>query len=288
MKRVLLFVFEFGLALGSLRAGEIVFTSYNLENYLLGQHEGSAPKAEHAIAAEVSIIQAIHPDILGVCELGVRSDFEDFKARLQKAGLGYTDSEYVEAADPDRHLALFSRFPISSHQSMTDVPYQLDGHQQKVKRGFLDVTVQIAPKFTLRLIGVHLKSKREVPENEALVRRNEAHLLRQHVDEILTNSDVRLLVYGDFNELRNEPAIMEIAGPRSSVQRLTDLPLKDELGDRWTQYWQVAGLYSRIDYIFVNRLLSQNVEHAKSSVYRGATWNDASDHRPIIATIRTE
>src|SRR5205809_7908514 len=101
------------------------------------------PAAE--INALIAIIKDINPDILGVCEMGTPDRFEDFKKRLAEAGLGYTDSEYVQAADPDRHLALVSRFPIVARNSVVDIPFDLNGAPEKVRRGFLDVTIQVNP-----------------------------------------------------------------------------------------------------------------------------------------------
>lgn len=290
----LFFLFTVGaLWLSDSRAGELVFASYNLENYTLEDHRGdgrngaSAPKSEPALAALVRVIQEISPDVLGVCEMGSRADFTDLQNRLEQAHLGYHDFEYVEAADSERHLALLSRVPIVQRQSRPDVPFVLNGRQEKVKRGFLDVTLK-AGSGELRLIGVHLKSKREVPEDQALLRRHEAEELRRHVDEILTqNEQVKLLVYGDFNDLKNEAAVRAVAGAASSAHHLSELSLRDELGDRWTQYWPAADLYSRIDYLFVNRALQPDVIAAKCRVYRSNFWNEASDHRPIVATIRT-
>src|SRR4051794_31479320 len=83
---------------------EIVVCHYNVENYVEtkspadGSRYGSRQKSEEAIAALVDIIKQINPDILGVCEMGSPARFEEFKTRLNEAGLGYTDSEYVEAA----------------------------------------------------------------------------------------------------------------------------------------------------------------------------------------------
>lgn len=267
--------------------GEVVFAAYNLENYLSAA-QGDAPKPEREIAALVRIVKDINPDILGVCEMGPRDQFEDFKKRLADAGLGYTDFEYVEGPDAQRHLALLSRLPIATHQSLADVPYTLNGRQEKIKRGMLDVTVQLDGAQTLRLVGVHLKSKLAVPEGDALIRRNEAHLLRGHIEKILAaDPAARLLLYGDFNDTKNEPAIHEVMGPRGAPDFMSDLSLKDRDGDRWTQYWKVTDIYSRIDYIFASRALLPDVLREKCSIYRSADWNEASDHRPIIATFKT-
>ena len=54
--------------------GEVVFASYNLENYFqASDFPGGGEKiskSPEAIAAEIRVIQEIRPDILGVCEMG--------------------------------------------------------------------------------------------------------------------------------------------------------------------------------------------------------------------------
>ena len=272
---------------------EIVVASYNLENFVgddtaqqnaAGRH--TAPKTEKAIAAVVRIVKEISPDILGVCEMGSPAEFAVFQQRLQESGLAYAESEYVQAADPDRHVALLSRYPIVARHSEADLSFEVNGVPRKMGRGILDVTVQVQPGYELRLVGVHLKSKLVIMEGEALVRRHEASLVRQHLDAIL-NADpqARLLLYGDLNDTRNEPPILEIAGPRGSPTHLNEVPARDSVGDRWTQYWKVADLYSRIDYFFASRALQHDILPAKSTVYRSDYWNEASDHRPIYLSI---
>lgn len=266
--------------------------SYNIENYLgvtpaeESTPTSSKPKTESAKAALVAIVKEINPDILGVCEMGRAEEFEDFKKRLAQAGLGFTDFEYVPGPDPDRHLALLSRLPITARHSVADVPYELSGTPQKVKRGFLDVTVRVNDSYDLRLVGVHLKSKRPTPLGEELERRREAQLLRQHAEQILTaDPAVNLLLYGDFNELKSEPAIQAITGPRGSPQHLTDLSLQDSQGDRWTQYWKASDIYSRLDYFFTSPGLAHEIVLSHSGIYRSELWNKASDHRPIYTAI---
>ena len=271
---------------------EIIVCSYNVENYLDAKLPGpdskfgTKAKPEKSIAALIQTIREINPDILGVCEMGSPARFEDFKKRLAAAGLVYTDSEYVQAADDDRHLALVSRFPIASRQSRTDVPFELDGRPEKVRRGFLDVTIQVNPDYQLRMVGVHLKSKLPTPAGEALIRRFEATQLRAHLDGILKRDPkVNLLCYGDFNDSKSEPMFAEVTGIRGTAGYMADLWAKDSLGDRWTHYWRTADLYARIDYLFVSPALFGEVAKAKSRVYRGDHWDDASDHRPIYTSI---
>ncbi|MGB8166749.1 MAG: endonuclease/exonuclease/phosphatase family protein [Chthoniobacteraceae bacterium] len=271
---------------------EIIVCHYNVRNYVEakpagpGQKYGTHAKPQSEIDALIKVIQEINPDILGVCEMGSPAQFLDFKQRLAAAGLGYTDSEYVQAADEDRHLALVSRFPIVSRQSLKEVPYDLNGHVEKVKRGFLDVTVQVNPAYQLRLVGAHLKSKLPTPEGEALIRRHEAQELRKHLDQILTNApETNLVCYGDFNDSKDQPMFREISGVRGTPTYMDDLPAKDSQGDRWTHYWNVADEYSRIDYLFASPGLVREVVKDKSRVFRGEAWSRASDHRAVYTSI---
>ena len=273
---------------------EIVVCQYNVQNYVNEKPKGEGDKyatrakPEAEIAALLKIIKDINPDILGVCEMGTPDRFEDFKKRLAGAGLGYTDSEYVQAADPDRHLALVSRFPIVARQSATDVPFEIDGRQEKVRRGFLDVTVQVNSSYQLRLVGAHLKSKLPAPEGEALLRRYEAQKLRAHLEKIMAaDPEVNLICYGDFNDSKNEPMFSEITGVRGSANHMADLWAKDSFGDKWTYHWKVADEYSRIDYLFASPALFREVVRAKSRVYRSEVndWTDASDHRAVYTSI---
>ncbi len=272
--------------------GEVVIATYNLENYLGaepaadGGKSRGKPKTERAIEAVIRVVKEINPDILGVCEMGSRERFEDFKKRLATAGLGYTDFEYVQAADPDRHLALVSRFPIVARQSLPDVPFELNGQPEKVRRGFLDVTIQVTPDYVLRMVGVHLKSKLAAAEGEALIRRHEAQQLRRHVEGILTAApQANLVCYGDFNDTKEQPMFAAVSGVRGTPTYLDDLPAKDDLGDRWTHYWKTADLYSRIDYLFVSPALVREVVPGSAHVHRSEFWNEASDHRAVFATI---
>jgi len=272
---------------------EFVFAGYNLEDYF---HASDFPdgkekvsKSPAAIAAEIRVIQDIHPDIMGVCEMGPPVEFAGFQALLKNAGLDYPYTEYVQGPDPERHVALLSKYPIVSRQSTPDVPYEMDGREEKVSRGFLDVTIAVNG-MKVRFIGAHLKSKlKDTWEDEAELRRNEAHLLREHIDTVLAaDPGTRLVVYGDFNDTKESPSLKEIVGPRTAPGALRDLWLKDAQGDHWTEYWDYADVYSRIDYIMVTPDLLPAVDYQKSYINRSPEWNKASDHRAVVATFRLE
>ncbi|MEQ1859701.1 MAG: endonuclease/exonuclease/phosphatase family protein [Chthoniobacteraceae bacterium] len=292
-RRFLPVLFALSLLARAAEPGEIIFCSYNVENYTAG-HPASdkspyalRAKSEKSIAALVAIVKEIGPAILGVCEMGSVEKLAEFQKRLADAGVDLPHSEFVAALDEDRHLALLSRFPIVARNSASDAGFMLNGRPERVRRGFLDVTIEVNASYRLRCVGVHLKSKLPIPEGEALVRRLEAGKLREHLDGIFsTDADVNLICYGDFNDTKDQPMFHEVTGAKGSPRFMTDLWCRDPLGDRWTYYWRTADQYSRIDYLFVSPSLFPEIDRTKSAVYRSEHWSAASDHRPISAAIR--
>ena len=272
---------------------KIVFAAWNVRNYMLRpvkNDEGrtlTPAKSPESIAAVVEKLRRIRPDIVGLCEIGSRSDLADLQRRLQRAGISLPHKTWVDGPDRERHLALLSRFPLEmQHDTRTTFP--LDGISQRVRRGILDVTVQIRPDFPLRILGVHLKSARVVPEyDQAAFRRAESLVLRNRIEEILGEESAQpLIVFGDFNDTKNSPVVKGVAGRAGSRKSLTILPLADRLGDQWTYRRDETDEYSRIDYIMVNQTLRRLVLRRGTGLHRDKNWFEASDHRPMILSLR--
>ena len=271
-----------------------VFCAYNVRNWLLmDRYEGdkrvsNAAKSDEEKQAVIATLKAIRPDILGLSEIGSAQDLEEIQALLKSEGIDLPHTEVAQGGDTTRRLGLLSRFPIVSRQSQEKLQYDLEGRMMLVQRGILDVTLELRQGFQVRCLGVHFKSKREVEEgDQALMRRNEAELLRRHIDGILERDpDTRLLAYGDFNEYRNEAAIRAVQGARTGLTFMDDLRPADSEGEVWTHFWTTADLYSRIDYLFVNRALKPFILPEGTFVYRAENYELASDHRPVVTTIR--
>lgn len=276
------------------RSSVVVFCSYNVKNWLLmqrsfgGEETPPASKPEKEKAKVVEFLTAIRPDILGLCEIGSLEDVKEVQSRLRAEGMDLPHLEHSAGADPTRSLALLSRFPITGRNSQKRLYYQMGATSFPMQRGILDATVSITPDFQVRFLGVHLKSKREIPEaDETLMRRNEAHLLRLHMDRLFAQEPgAQVVCYGDFNEHRNEPAISAIIGSRASPGFMTDLHLQDAHGLVWTHFWDAADVYGRLDYLFVSRSLRPRVDMKGSYIYTAADFDKASDHRPIVMTIK--
>ncbi len=277
-------------------ADGVVFCSYNVKNWLTMDRFDpqtyktlpAAGKPEEEKTRVVAILKEIKPDVLGVCEIGTADDLADLQTRLKKAGINLPYTELTHGGDPVRRLALLSRFPITAKNSQTTLDYKLGSLTLPFQRGILDATIKFTDSLEVRFLGVHLKSKREIPEaDQNQMRRHEARLLRKHMDGIFTaNPDTRLLAYGDFNEHRNEPAIDTIMGDRKGDTGMLDIWLKDSNGEVWTHFWDSADAYSRLDYLFASRLLRPHLDYKKSFIYFAPDFDKASDHRPIVTKIR--
>ncbi len=268
---------------------QVKFVSYNLHNYILRPEAGSSTpaKSEREISRMVKILAELKPDIIGLEEMGTEEDLTDLQERLRAAGINLPEREWVGGPDPVRHVALLSRFPIASRNSRPSLTYQLDNAHLPMQRGLLDVTLQVEPGYQLRLIGLHLKSQREVEDaDQALMRREEAHLARLHVEQILTTTpQTNLLLFGDLNESRDQPGVRELKGPIGQPTSLRELGLEDTNGARWTYYHEPSDTYSHIDYAMASPGLVPELRLKLSGVYGGRDWSEASDHRPIFLTL---
>jgi len=273
---------------------EIRIASYNVENYLSmarrigGRIVQNAGKPLSEKQAVVRMVGSIHPDVLGLMEIGEPRQLEDLKKRLADSGMDYPYTEYLQGNDTSRHVALLSRFPIVERHSVGDLPLRVGGVTLHSLRGFLDVTVEPSPGYRLRILCVHLKAKLEVAEyNENDLREAESRELRRYIRDILrTDPSTRLILTGDFNDTKNEKAIWQITGKPDWPDSMRALPLSDDRGEFWTEYWSAADIYSRIDYIMVAKRLESEIDPAQSGIARPGFWNEASDHCPLYLSLK--
>ena len=272
----------------------VVFAAWNVRNYLLRpvrSDDGritTPAKAPASIAAVVSTLCAIRPDILGLCEMGTPGDLADLQSRLKKAGLDLPHKTWVDGPDRNRRLALLSRFPLAGLEHDTQSKFRLGGVSRRVQRGILDCTVRIGPGFDLRVLGVHFKSPRVVPEfDQAEFRRAESLVLRRRVEAILgAEPGTPLLVFGDFNDHKNSPVVKGVLGRPRTPAALNVLPLADRQGDQWTYRWEESDEYTRVDYVMVSAGLRPLVRRGGTRLHRDKNWSLASDHRPLVVTLR--
>ena len=119
-------------------------------------------------------------------------------------------------------------------------------------------------------------------------------------EHFVLNPNARLIVLGDFNDVKNSPSTKEIIG--RGKFKLTDTRPAERNGDNapnpvarfeprnvaWTQYYGLEDTYSRIDFILISPALAQNWKKSETYIATVPNWGLGSDHRPILATFTTD
>jgi endonuclease/exonuclease/phosphatase family metal-dependent hydrolase len=277
--------------------------TYNVENYLIQPTESRPqPKSAAARAKVRESIGALNPDVLALEEIGSLDALVELRASLKADGLDFPYWEFVGGEDTNIHVAVLSRLPIVARRPHTNDVFLLDGRRFRVSRGFAEVDIRAAPDFTFTLIAAHLKSRRPVPEaDEAEQRLQEAKILRGIVDKNLAaNPNAKLIVLGDFNDVKDSDSIKKIIG--RGRYKLTDTRPAERNGDSapaentffdpravtWTQYYGKEDVYSRMDYILLSPGMARDWVRSGTYVLTTPNWGTASDHRPIVATFKLE
>jgi endonuclease/exonuclease/phosphatase family metal-dependent hydrolase len=276
--------------------------TYNVENYLDRPTE-SRPhvKSAEAKAKIRESIEAMNPDVLALEEMGTTNALLELRASLKADGLDFPFWEHVSGTETNIHIAVLSRFPISSRHPHNNESFLLDGRRFQVSRGFAEVEIQVATNFTFTLIAAHLKSRRPTPEaDEAELRLQEAKLLRGNIDgHFAANPDARLIVLGDFNDVESSAAIKAIIG--RGKFKLTDTRPAERNGDNaprqpmnfvtrnvvWTYFYGTDDAYTRVDYILLSPAQAREWVKEKTFIPTIPNWGIGSDHRPIVATFKT-
>lgn len=257
------------------------FISYNVKNWLVSYQ--TKEKTKKSKTAVISLLETGNPDIIGLSEIGSVADIKEIQTALKARNLDLPFLYHTGGTDKIRHLGIISKFPIIR---TTKPNLNIEGEPYQVRRGILDVEIQIG-HGTIRFIGLHLKSKRPIPEfDQATMRHNEARVVRSHLDSIFEkHPNARIVVYGDFNDTTRAPSTRTIFGRYNSKKAIRPVNLKDSRGENWTHNWNHQDIYSRIDFVATSRSLSPKVDRENSRILDLEFWEDASDHRPLLLQI---
>ncbi len=272
--------------------------TYNVENYLDQPTESRRfVKSDEAKAKIRENIRAANPDVLALEEMGTTNALLELRASLKAEGSDFPFWEHVQGLDTNIHVAVLSKFPIAGRSPHTNDNFLLDGRRFRVSRGFAEVEMQADKNFSFTLIAAHLKSRRPSPEaDEAELRLQEAKMLRSIVDEHLkANPAAKLIVLGDFNDVKSSASTKEVIGRGKT--KLADTRPAERNGDTapnpiarfeprnvtWTHYYGVEDSYSRIDYILLSPAMKQNWRTDETFIPTIPNWGIGSDHRPIVA-----
>lgn len=277
----------------SCSGASLTVATYNVENYTAadrmveGVFRRNYPKPEAAKAALRTAIRELAADILFLQEMGVQGYLEELQRDLRAEGSPYSFATVLEAADSDRHLAVLSRYPVVATRKHTDLVISYFGSKEPVKRGLLEVEVELAGRPVSAFV-VHLKSRHtdRADDPESAVRRAaEATAVRDRILERFPQpEDARFLVLGDFNDAKSSRPIRAFLS-RGKLALSTLLPAFDSRGETWTYRYAKDDSYSRVDHILVSPGLRHMVKTGRAVILDSAAVGLASDHRPVKVTL---
>jgi len=248
--------------------------------------------AEAARAVAQAIVE-INADVIGLEEVGSEQDVLKLLEEVRKLGLDYPHSAIGKPVERRTYQnnAVFSRFelrdliaPLPGREAYdTELDDPEAEARTSVRKG-LRVTFD-AYGQTFYMYVLHLTSERGGHEADAR-RVAEASLVRRHYLPLL-QTGAHVIVMGDLNDRRNDPAIRRIRG-RDDIQ--ADLIQtgrynyfeRDEQDTRWT--YDFRGTRNQIDHI----LLSESIEDCCRRIRsRTRAFGDeqVSDHAAFIVRL---
>lgn len=293
----------FALIVGLRGDGEelISIATFNVENYLLESTQGRRVKSLNSRRMIWDSLLEMKADVVFLQELGSSQALLNIQTNLHAQGLHYSQAIFSETPGSPIHLGMLSRLPMGPVRHHTTNVFVLYGRAFRSSRAFLEVDIPLHDRDPLKIFAAHFKSKRPVPYADQWDLRNrEALMLRQLVEDRMKRHPGQLLaVVGDFND---DPASETLKNLRGAVGkwRLADarpvegrpgfgMPYDAALGQRrpvWTHFFADEDLFSRVDYILMNRGLSKIYRAELSYVLDLPRWGVASDHRPVLATFK--
>jgi len=279
-----------------LASAAVTIATYNVENYLVadrmvdGVYRDAYPKPENAKTALRQVIKSVAPDILALQEMGTQLFLDELQRDLKSEGTDYPYALLLEAADPDRHVAMLSKIPFKKVSPHAAVPVLLMGKKDKVKRGVLEVSFD-TNEGELTLFVIHLKSRRTEQDDDiegVRQRQQEAEAVR---DLILTRfpdpAKGRFILCGDWNDTRNSKPVKTLQ-KRGQTVLGEILRAADSRGEVWTHSYYKEDSYSRIDYFLLSSDLQRLVRGGRGKIYDGPGVAEASDHRPVVLTLNLD
>jgi endonuclease/exonuclease/phosphatase family metal-dependent hydrolase len=284
------------LAGADLRADTLTIATYNVENYGPANRMTEAgyrkdyPKPEPEKRALREVIRGMRADVLMLQEMGGQAYLDELRRDLKAEGVDYPHAALATAADADRHLAVLSRRPLRAVTTHSDLEFSYFGAKENVKRGLFEVTVSAGGR-DLTLFGLHLKSRfTERPDDplSAVRRAGEATAVRDRVLRRFPHpAEAHFLILGDCNDSRTS-RIAAALQKRGKTEIAVLWPAVDSRGEAWTHLYRREESYTRVDMVFVSPGLRKAVGDGPARIYDGPGVREASDHRPVVITLKLE
>ncbi len=284
------------VGLAAVRAETLTVATYNIENYVAADRMTEAgyrkdyPKPEVEKQALRKVILGLKPDVLALQEMGPGPYLDELRRDLKAEGLDYPFAVLLEGPDVDRHVALLARRPPKAVKQHADLGFTYFGAREKVKRGLLEATFA-TEVGDVTVFAVHLKSRfTDRPDDpESAIRRGaEALAVREAVLKRFPDpAAARFLILGDCNDSKDSKPVQSLL-QRGKTTLAELLPATDTRGESWTYSYHKDDSYSRVDHILASPALHAAVANGSARIYDGPDTRAASDHRPVVVTLKLE
>ena len=274
-------------------AGTLTVATYNISNYTLTNRmtadgfRPDYPKPELEKTALRRVIQELDADVLALQEVGGPAYLRELQRDLRSDGCDYPFLAIFVHDDEPRHVAALSRRPFVATRKHDDLFVGYRGRNEPVRRGLLELRVAL-DDAEVTLFLVHLKSRyteRDDDPASADLRGGEAVAVRDRILEVFPDpTAARFMVLGDFNDHpRSRPVRALLKRGELTISHL--LNAADSRGERWTHHYARNDAYSRVDHVLVSPGLLPWVA-GSAQIIDGDAVNLASDHRPVLVTLR--
>jgi len=161
-----------------------------------------------------------------------------------------------------------------------------------LQTAFLHATFDING-YIFHVFGANLKDRSKHPlYNQYDMRRYEARRLRALITKVIKSEKkhpANIVLLAGLNETCGKAPVKDIYNRRFGIEkRLFDLRPVDSLNVSWTFLNRSIDEYERIDYIIISSGIMPEVLLDETMIIENPNWSEASMHRPVIVTIRSE
>ena len=279
---------------------KLTVATYNIENLFdvfddpYTADEGTKVKPREQLEKVAAMIRKLDADVIAFQEIENENVLKAFITEM----LGDMNYKYVAAATTNDgrgiRTAIASRLPIQSIVSYRFLDLTLEGDERiwRFSRDLMHVKLEVSKSRVLHTFIVHLKSKRDAPDDKqgASWRLAEATMSRKIIDSILAKDPTAwVIMTGDLNDIPDSPPIKQFtsdlpaAATRPASKGLTDLH-EHLTGEDAISYLKKP-YRSRIDYILASPELGKRVVKESAKVVNSEIeMTTGSDHAPVIAT----
>jgi endonuclease/exonuclease/phosphatase family metal-dependent hydrolase len=246
--------------------------------------------------AVARVVASINADLIVLNEVGNRQDVDELNAAIASNGISYPHAAVCDCDDTftTQHVAVLSKLPFD------DVASKIVGREGYFRERDDDdsqddtgISKGMAVRFTFegksfQLFGLHLASEAGSADADEQ-RVAQASIVRRTILPAIIEGKELVIVAGDLNDGRGQPALRRIGGYDDiwpDLIQTGDFKYFQQSADtRWTYEFQ--GTRNQIDHILLSPSVRTLVRKDTNIKPRVPDQNDkiASDHRPYVLTL---